>query len=54
MEDVPVPVFVWHLLLCEVVTGNLDESTSDAFNDTVGALYFGGVCDDLGLVAVYP
>ena len=54
MEDAPVPVFVVHLLLCEVGTGHLDESAPSTFNETVGALSFGGGYDDLGIFVVYP
>ena len=52
--DGPLPVLAWHLLLCEVGSGHLDKSMSDVFNETVGALSFGRVCDDLGFVVVYP
>ena len=52
--DGPLPVLAWHLLLCEVGLGHLDKSMSDVFNETVGALSFGRVCDDLGFVVVYP
>ena len=54
LEDGPVPVLLWHNLLCEVGTGQLDESAPGAFDKTVGALSFGEVCNDLGLVAVDP
>ena len=53
MEDVPVPVFTGRLILCEVGAGHLDKSMPDAFNEAVGTLYFGRVCDDVGLVVVY-
>ena len=52
MEDVPVLVFAWYLLLCEVGTGHLDESVPGVFDDTVGDLSFGVGCDDLGSVVV--
>ena len=52
MEDGPVPVFAWHLIICEVGAGNLDESVPGVFNKTVGALSFGGGCDDIGFVVV--
>ena len=32
----------------------MEESASSAFKEIVGALYFGGGCDDIGLVVVYP
>ena len=54
MEDGSVPVFTGNFLICEVGAGHLDESAPGAFNDNVGALYFVGGCDDLGLVVVYP
>ena len=31
-----------------------EESTSSAFNDTIGNIYFGGGYNYLGLVIVYP
>ena len=54
MEDGPVPLFAGCLLLCEAGAAHLDMSDPSAFNDTIGALYFGGGCDDLGLVVVCP
>ena len=53
-EDIPVPVFVGNLLLCEVDAGHLDKSATSAFNKTVGPLSFGGGCNDIGIVVVYP
>ena len=40
MKDGPVPVFPWKLLLFEVGTGHVYESTPGSFNYTFGALYF--------------
>ena len=54
VEDVPIPVFAWHMLLCEVSVGHLDESSPGSFDKTVGALSFGGVFDNHGLVVVDP
>ena len=54
MEDGPVPVFSWYLILCEIDAGHMDNITPGAFNKTVGALYFSGGCNNLGLVVVYP
>ena len=54
MEDGPVPVFMGHLLLCEVGAFHLDQSVPGVLNETVGALYFGGVFDYLGIVVIYP
>ena len=54
MEDVPVPVFTWPLLIREVGAVHLDDSAPGVFGDTVGALYFGGGCDDLGPAVVDP
>ena len=52
MEDGPVPVFTWYLLLCEVGAGHLGESAPGTFNKTIFALSFGGGCNDLVFVAV--
>ena len=54
MEDEPVPVFVCHLILCEVGTVYLDDIILGAFNETIGALSFGRGCDDLGIFVIYP
>ena len=54
MEDGPVPVFTWHMLICEVGAGHLDESASGVLDKTVDALSFGGGCNDLGLVVIDP
>ena len=54
MENGPVPLFAWCLLICEVGAGHLDESAPGSFDEIVGALYFGGGCNDLGFVAVDP
>ena len=54
MEDGPVPLFAGCLLLCEAGAAHLDVSAPSAFNETIGALYFGGGCDDIGLVVVCP
>ena len=50
----PVTVLKWHLIICAVGVGYLDESATGAFNETVGILYFGGGCNDIGLVVVDP
>ena len=35
VEDVPLPVLPWHMFLCELGTGYLNESTTAAFDKTV-------------------
>ena len=54
MEGVPVPVFAWNFLLCEVGTGRLGESAPGAFDETVGAISFGRGYNGLGFVVVDP
>ena len=54
MEDVPVPVFVRHLLLYEVGAVHMENSAPGAFNEAVDALSFGGSCNGIGLVVIYP
>ena len=54
MEDVPVPVFTLHLILCEVGAGHLEQITPGALNDTVSAMYFGRGYNNIGLFVVYP
>ena len=41
MENGPVLVLAWHILICETGAGHLDESTPGSFKDTFGALSFG-------------
>ena len=45
---------MWYLLLCEVGAGYFNESAPGAFDETFGALYFGGGCNDLVLGVVDP
>ena len=52
VEDVPAPVLMWHLILFEVHAGYFNESAPGAFDETVGAMSFGGGCNDTGLVVV--
>ena len=54
MENDAVPVLAWHLLLCEVCVVHLDKITPVSFNETIGALSFGRIFNDLVLVVVYP
>ena len=54
MEDGPVPVLAYHLLLCELGAGHLDGSAPGASEETVGDLSFGGCCNNLGLVVDDP
>ena len=54
MEDVPVPVFAWYFLLCEVDAGHFDKSAPVSFDETIGALYFGKGCNDIVFFAVDP
>ena len=54
VEDVPVPVFTWKLLLCEVDAGRLGKIALGTFDKTVGARSFVRGCDDPVLVVIDP
>ena len=54
VEDGLVPVFPWHLFLCEVGAGHLNKSAPGALDKTVVALSLVGGCNDLGLVVIDP
>ena len=54
VEDVPVPLFPWHMFICDVGAVNLNESAPGAFKKTIGALSLGRSYGDLGLVVFDP
>ena len=54
IEDGPVPVFAWNLPLCEAGAGHMEDIIPGVSNETVGALSFGRVCDDIRFFVVDP
>ena len=53
IEGVPVPIFAWYLLICELGAVNMDNIPPGAFIEIVGALSFFWGCNDLGIVVIF-